>query len=137
LAVGMNLWNSFFFQYHPGRPVPSDLVQKGPTLVWLSICFFVLTSWLYFAFLESSPWRATVGKHFLGLYLADEQGAAIDFCRATRRFLGGRFLLHVPTVGLLYFLVDCLWIKAHPRNQAIHDRIAHCLVLQERTTLDY
>jgi uncharacterized RDD family membrane protein YckC len=136
LAVCMNVWDSFFFEYHPGQPLPPDLVQKGPTLIRASIFFYLLTSWLYFAFLESSPWRATIGKHFLGLYLADEQGDAITFWQATKRFLGGRFLLHLPTVGLLYILIDCLCIKALPRHQAVHDRLAHCLVLQEPSTLN-
>ena len=136
LAVGMNLWDSFFFKYHAGQPLPPDLVQRGPSLIWGSIFFYLFTSWLYFALLESSSWRATVGKHFLGLYLADEQGAAITFWQATKRFLGGRFLLHVPAVGFLYFLIDCLCILALPRHQAIHDRLAHCLVLQEPNTLD-
>ena len=137
LAVGMNLWNSFFFEYHTDRPIPLDLVRKGPTFIWLSLTFFILTSWLYFAFLESSPWRGTVGKHFLGLHLADEQGAPITFWQASKRFSGGRLLIHVPTVGLFYFLIDCLCIKASPHSQAIHDRLAHCFVLQEPPTLDY
>jgi uncharacterized RDD family membrane protein YckC len=133
----MNLWNSFFFEYHSGRPIPADLIQKGPTFLWISVAFFILTSWLYFAFLESSSWRATAGKHFLGLYLADERGAPIGFWQASKRFIGGRLMIHIPTVGFLYFFVDCLCIKVLPRNQAIHDRLAHCLVLQEPPTLDY
>jgi len=135
LAVGMNIWYSFFFAFHSGRPMPDDLLLKGPTFIRISLIFFVVSSWLYFAFLESSPWRGTAGKHFLGLYLADEQGATISFWRATKRFLGGRLLFHVPTVGLLYFFIDCLCIRVLPRNRAIHDRLAHCLVLQATPTL--
>src|ERR1700676_4086852 len=81
LAVGMNVWNSFFFEFHSGQPLPPDLAQKGPTFVYTSLLVFLVLGWLYFALLESSPWRATVGKHHLGLYIGDENGKAISFWR--------------------------------------------------------
>jgi len=42
--------------------------------------------------------------------------------------------------GQLYkslFLIDCLCIGVRPRHQAIHDRLAYCLVLQEPATLNF
>lgn len=131
LAVGMNVWNSFFFDYHPGHPLPEDLAQKGPTLIYVSVAFLILSQWLYFALMESSAWRATVGKRLFDLSIADELGNPIGFWQASKRFLGGRFLMHVPTVGVFYFVVDCLCIKLLPQNRALHDRLAGCLVLRD------
>ncbi len=134
-AVGLNVWNSFFFNMRPGQPLPDDLVRKGPTLVSIGVFVLMVSGWLYFGFLESSAWRGTLGKHMLGLYVGDEKGEPIGFWKATRRFLGGRFLMHVPVVGVYYFVVDCLCIVIHPRCRAIHDVLAGCLVLREARPL--
>jgi len=130
-AMGMNVSYSFFFNMRPGQPLPEDLARKGPILVLIGVFVFILSGWLYFAFLESSVWRGTLGKHMLGLYVGDESGESIGFWKATQRFLGGRFLMHVPVVGIYYFIVDCVCIAFLPRNRAIHDVLAGCLVLRE------
>jgi len=130
-AVGMNIWYSFFFALRPGQPLPEDLVRKGPALLSIGVSALILFGWLYFALLESSNWRGTLGKHMLGLYVADERGDRIGFWRASQRFAAGRLLMHVPIVGLYYFIVDCLCIMVVPRNRAIHDVLSRCLVLQE------
>lgn len=130
-AMGMNVWYSFFFNMRPGQPLPDDLTQKGPLLVLIGVLVFMLSGWLYFGFLESSAWRGTLGKRMLGLYVGDEKGEAIGFWKATQRFLGGRFLMHVPVVGIYYFIVDCACIAVLQRNRAIHDVLAGCLVLRE------
>ena len=54
-------------------------------------------TWAYFAVLESSPLQGTVGKHALGLYVADVYGDPIGlgrrFGRANRRRCDGSFVL--------------------------------------------
>lgn len=130
-AMGMNVWYSFFFGMRPGQPLPDDLARKGPILVLIGVFVFIVSGWLYFGLLESSAWRGTLGKRMLGLYVGDETGGAIGFWKATQRFLGGRFLLHVPVVGIYYFIADCACIAILPRSRAIHDVLAGCLVLRE------
>lgn len=130
-AAGMDIWYSFFFAHGPGQPLPEDLARKGPMFISIGLAALILFGWLYFALLESSNWRGTLGKHMLGLYVGDERGDRIDFWRATQRFAGGRLLLHVPVVGIYYFIVDCVCIMVVPRNRAIHDVLSRCLVLQE------
>lgn len=133
VAVYLKIWNNLFFALRPGQPLPADLLEKGPILVSIGLGVFIFLGWLYFALLESSAWRGTCGKHFLGLYVADERGNPISFWRGTKRFLGGRLLLHVPALGIFYFIVDCLCIAVQERKQAIHDILAGCLVLREST----
>jgi uncharacterized RDD family membrane protein YckC len=96
-----------FLDLNPGMPPYEVLQRLGPRLILASLAFFVVLSWMYFALFESSRWRATPGKRLLGIYVVDEGGRPVSFWRASRRFAGGRLLLHVPQVGIYYFLVDC------------------------------
>jgi uncharacterized RDD family membrane protein YckC len=120
-----------FFNHRAGSPLNETLTQSGPTFLFVCLCFFAAESWLYFALSESSHWHATLGKRFLGIYVADAAGKPIDFWRASLRFCGGRLLALVPVLGGYYFLIDCLCVGLTPSKRAIHDRVSGCLVLRE------
>jgi len=81
-------------------------------------------TWAYFAVLESSPLQGTVGKHALGLYVADVYGDPIGLGRASARYL----LKLLST-----FLLMAGWIMAAftPRKQALHDLVARTVVLRK------
>jgi uncharacterized RDD family membrane protein YckC len=130
LSVGMRI-SKDFLDLRPGMPPSEVLMRFGPRFLYISLAFFIVLSWVYFAGLESSSWRATVGKRVLGLYVADSLGHRATFMRASGRFLGGRFLAHVPAFGFYYFLIDCLCVGFTPRKRALHDVFAGCLVLRE------
>lgn len=83
-------------------------------------------AWLYFALLESSHWQATLGKGLLGLEVTDEDGGPISFLRASGRYFG-KIASALP-LGLGF-----LMIFATEHNQALHDKLAGCLVLREGT----
>lgn len=128
VAKGMPLT---FVRLNPDQ-TPSDVTATfGKPAVYLMLAFFVLSSWLYFALLESSVWQGTIGKKVLGLYVADLQRKRATFGRASGRFLGGRLLAHVPYAGLIYFSVDCVCAGLTGKKQAIHDMLAGCLVLRK------
>ena len=120
-----------FFNHRAGTPLNETLAQSAPTYLFICVCFFAVESWLYFAFSESSAWRATLGKRFLGLYIADTAGKPVDFWRASLRFCTGRLLAHVPVLGGYYFVIDCLCVGLAPGKRAIHDIFSGCLVLRE------
>ena len=120
-----------FFNHRAGTPLNETLTQSGPTFLFVCLCFFAVGSWLYYALSESSHWHATLGKHFLGIYVADGAGKPIDFWRASLRFCGGRLLALVPVVGGYYFVIDWLCVGLTPSKRAIHDRLSGCLVLRE------
>ncbi len=132
LAAGMGISNPFF-NHRAGTPLNETLTQWGPTFLFLCVCFFAVESWLYFALSESSTWHATLGKRFLGLYVADTAGKPVDFWRASLRFCSGRLLAHVPVLGGYYLLLDCLCVGLLPSKRAIHDMLSGCLVLREGT----
>ena len=112
------------------EPNPNPFLLIGlffPRLLLLAALGLVGT-WLYWSLLESSSWQATVGKKALGLYVTDLTGARLTFGRASGRFFAGRGIAYVPSVGGLYFLVDCIMAGVTEKKQAVHDMIAGCLV---------
>jgi uncharacterized RDD family membrane protein YckC len=82
-----------------------------------------LIAWAYFALLESSPARATLGKLALNLFVADLHGDPIGFWRATARYW--LKILSSLVVGLGWLMPAFT-----PRKQALHDLLAGTLVLR-------
>ena len=87
-----------------------------------------LIAWAYYALLESSPARGTLGKVALSLFVADVHGDPITFYRASARYW--LKLLSSLTFGLGWLLPAFT-----PRKQALHDLLSGCLVLRKRTYL--
>ncbi len=129
LSVAMGSWRAFL-ELHPGQSPQEIVAAFGRTYLFAILCFFIITSWLYFAFFESSSWQGTLGKKFIGLSVADLHGNRVTFARASGRFFAGRFLAHVPFIGSLYFTVDCICAGRTFRKQALHDMFSGCLVLR-------
>jgi uncharacterized RDD family membrane protein YckC len=136
LSVAMGSWRSFL-SLHPGQSPQEIVAAFGRPYLLLILCFFIVTSWLYFAFFESSPWQGTLGKKFIGLRVADPRGNRVTFGRASGRFFAGRFLAHVPFIGSLYFALDCVCAGLTSRKQALHDSFSGCLVLKKNEGLLY
>jgi len=79
--------------------------------------------WLYFAFLESSPAGATIGKQAFYLQvLADRGHQRISFLRASWRWLA-RWLSSAS------FLLGYLIQPFTPRKRALHDLLAGTVVI--------
>jgi uncharacterized RDD family membrane protein YckC len=89
-------------------------------IVWLTLCFVL--NWLYYAVMESSSWRATLGKRALGMAVTDPRGNRISFGRATGRYFA-RFLSGL-LLGLGYLIQPFT-----AKRQALHDMIAGTLVV--------
>ncbi len=83
----------------------------------------VFGSWLYEAFMLSSPYQATLGKMIFGMKVTDLSGNRISFARATGRhfakWLSGMIL------GVGYIMVGFT-----ERKQGLHDMLAGTLVRQ-------
>ena len=100
-----------------------------PRILFLLVIYLV-ASWLYWGLMESSSWQATLGKKALGLRVTDLAGSRPTFGRASGRFFAGRGIGFVPSVGGLYFLIDCIMAGCTEKKQALHDMIASCLVIR-------
>ena len=98
-------------------PVALTAVFEGAAQI-LALFF----SWMYFALMESSPLQATLGKLALGIKVTDLAGDRLGFERATWRYFG-KFVSALPLLG------GFVMAAFSARRQALHDRMAGCLVL--------
>ncbi len=81
-------------------------------------------NWLYHTAMESSRYRATLGKLAMGSIVTDLNGNRISFARANGRFFGKWISSAVFNIG---YLVAAFTEK----KQALHDILAGCLVIQK------
>ncbi|WP_226002970.1 RDD family protein [Paenibacillus sp. BJ-4] len=82
-------------------------------------------SWLYFALMESSKCRATVGKLALGIVVVDEFNQKLSFGRASARYWSKILSSIILWIG---FIMTAFTAK----KQALHDLIAHTYVVDKR-----
>jgi uncharacterized RDD family membrane protein YckC len=85
--------------------------------------FLIIVCWLYYAFLESSNFQASVGKKALGLIVAASDGRKITFWKATIRFI-----LFFVTMSTLWF-VTIIMIASSKKKQGLHDVLIDHLIL--------
>jgi uncharacterized RDD family membrane protein YckC len=83
----------------------------------------VLYIWLYYAYMESSAYQATLGKMLLGIKVTDLKGKRITFLRATGRYFG-------KILSGLILGIGFLMIVFTEKKQGLHDIIAKCLVVK-------
>ena len=83
-----------------------------------------ILNWLYYALMESSANRATLGKMALGLEVTDLDGQRISFGRATGRHFG-------KIVSALTIFIGYLMAGFTKKKQALHDIMAGCLVIKK------
>jgi len=110
------------------NPNPLQIASLLGSRILLFVLLNLLGTWLYWSLLESSSWQATLGKKALGLYVTDLQGSRVSFGKASGRFFAGRGISLVPSIGALYYLIDCIMAGLTEKKQALHDMIAGCLV---------
>lgn len=85
---------------------------------------FTLILWCYYAGMESSPWRGTIGKKLIGLEVSDLDGNRISFTRATGRYFGKIISIFVVCLGYISMLFNS-------KKQTWHDSLAGCIVKEK------
>lgn len=98
------------------------LVEQGTARAAVRELIGGMLSWLYYAGLESSSLRATIGKRALGLQVTDLAGRQVSFARATGRYFAK--VLSALTLGLGYLMAAFT-----DRKQTLHDMVSGCLVV--------
>ncbi len=81
-----------------------------------------VTGWCYFAILESSSRRGSIGKMLLGLAVTDLRGRPISLGRATLRHWA-------KTVSALPLFGGFVMAALNEHQQAFHDWVADCRVI--------
>ncbi len=79
---------------------------------------------LYFSFMESSKYQASVGKLALGLVVVDMDGNRIDFGKALLRNVG-------KFVSTVILFIGYIMAAFTDKKQTLHDMIANTLVVKK------
>lgn len=97
--------------------------DEGAIGVYSSL-FGIALGWLYYAILESSTVRATVGKMALGIVVTDLYGEQLSFGRATGRHFA-------KIISSIILMIGFIMAGFTQRKQALHDIIAGTLVVNK------
>jgi uncharacterized RDD family membrane protein YckC len=81
----------------------------------------IFGSWLYEAFMLSSPYQATLGKMAFGMKVTDLQGNRISFGRATGRHFA-------KWLSGIILCIGYIMVGLTERKQGLHDILAETLV---------
>jgi len=125
MLLGISLFHGFNLDsnVNPGDNVVASTL--GVMFILACLGFVILSTWLYYAWFESSERQATLGKMALGLYVTDMEGRRLSFGRAS-----GRFFAKIVT-GVIPFFIGYIMAGFTAKKQALHDMIAGCLVLRK------
>lgn len=119
--VANSFYWSFLNQFR--RQLGGELDPEMIAQIYNAILTFFL-SWAYFAGMECSPLRATVGKLAVGLFVTRDNGERISFGQATGRFFG-------KIISGLILCIGFIMAGWTSRKQALHDMMAGTLVLRK------
>ena len=106
----------------PDMITPLILKLYGGMFVFQIISLVIF--WLYYAWMESSAYQATLGKMVFGIKVVGEQGQRISFWHATGRTLG-------KFVSGMTFYIGFLMAGANKHKQALHDIMATTFVVSK------
>lgn len=104
-----------------------SLMKDSKMGLVVALFAYGLVPWLYFAFMESSPRQATVGKAVLGIRVTDLAGERVSFGRATGRYFG-------KILSGLILNIGFAMAGFTDRRQALHDKVADTLVVRNNFT---
>ena len=84
--------------------------------------YLLIIRWAYYAGMECSPFKGTIGKIAVGIYVTDTAGNNITFGQATGRFFG-------KMISGLTLYIGFMMAGFTDKKQALHDMMSNCLVL--------
>jgi len=93
--------------------------------ILIAVIFMFAGVWLYFAYQESSPLQATIGKRVMSLRVTDRNGNRLSFAHAT-----GRYFAKIVT-NLVPLFIGWILAGVTEKKLALHDFIAGTLVWRD------
>ncbi len=90
-----------------------------PTLFFILFVNLMILPSIYFAWMHSSRYQATVGKRIVEIYIEKVNGRRVKFLRAMSRY------------WLMSFLFPFFWVMfLNPKRQMVHDILAKTVVIK-------
>jgi uncharacterized RDD family membrane protein YckC len=139
-ASAWDRWGAYFIDFIIGiiiffavyllfyLPFGQGNSSESGSAIGFGILFGFIAFWLYFAYFESSPSQATLGKQALKIKVIDGQGQPISFgLSLARSFLKILFTL---TPFSLLALINGLVIHYSAEKKGIHDHIVNTRVIK-------
>jgi uncharacterized RDD family membrane protein YckC len=134
LAVGFTLkWLRILGFWTP----PEGIVETPPEVQWRALgipaqisvvlAFFVALGLFYLAFLEASPWQASIGKRLLDMHVTDAAGKRLSLSRSL-----GRSFAKCLFNGFYVGAISIFTIALDAQKQALHDKVAKTRVVRGR-----
>lgn len=113
-----------------------DFVEVKQYPVLIGTYVGIIVDILYFSIMDSSKYRATVGKRIFKLQIEDNEQKRISFWRSLIRFL---VMWPIPFLlagqfALLITLAMALTIPFTIKKQSVYDIITGCLVIKKYST---
>lgn len=102
----------------------SQMPAEVRALVIFTFLCDIVIGWLYYAEMESSASKATVGKMALGIVVVDDSGRRLSFNKATGRFFG-------KFISVLTLNAGFVMAALTPNKQALHDMISSTYVIEK------
>jgi uncharacterized RDD family membrane protein YckC len=103
-------------------------LDLGETMAAVYIVLFfpasIIANWLYFALLESSERKATLGKMIFQIEVVDDDFQQLTFGEATARYFS-KILSSLSVIGYLM----PIWSD---RKKALHDMLCKTVVVRKR-----
>ncbi|ASR46414.1 transmembrane rdd family protein [Paenibacillus kribbensis] len=111
-------------------PAETSILTDGPSAIFTmrllgQTLLNLGASWLYYAIMESSKCRATVGKLALGIIVVDEFNQKLSFGRASARYWS-------KLISSIILMIGFIMTAFTAKKQALHDLIAHTYVVDKR-----
>jgi uncharacterized RDD family membrane protein YckC len=101
-----------------------SMMTSMMAMAGISQVVFLVIQTLYYSFMESSSYQASVGKIVLGLKVTDVNGNKLDFTKALVRNL-------CKIISSMILLIGYLMAAFTEKKQALHDMIANTLVVKK------
>ena len=92
-------------------------------MIGFLICYLSI-DWLYYAIMESSNLRATLGKLAVGIAVTDLKGNRISFARASGRHFAKMISRMTAYIGYVMAAFT-------ERKQTLHDMMAGCIIVNK------
>ena len=102
-------------------------VPRGSVILASGAVAWLVTTWLYWALMESSSKQGTVGKDLLGIVVTDAEGNRMSFSKATVRHFG-------KLASALPVMAGFVMAGFTARKQGLHDLITGSLVVKRQST---